>query len=198
MIYLSKKGTFSSDQSHWHSQQEHIFCVYFPTTLIEEKNHTPASARSTRTDKKKWKKLQENLHAPVPPHRAFTKVHFEIVYNYIIFEHVFLEQKLPFWWYILRPFKTATWFLLLIFLYIFTKKNVPVQVPGHWALTKVHFEIVYNYIIFEHVFLEQTLPFWVVYLQAIQNKNMIFVVNFSLAHSPKKTYGHKCPVTGHS
>ena len=37
MIYLSKKGTFSSSQSHWHSQQEYIFFVYFPSTLIEEK-----------------------------------------------------------------------------------------------------------------------------------------------------------------
>jgi len=37
MIYLSKKGTFSSSQSHWHSQQEYICFVYFPSTLIEEK-----------------------------------------------------------------------------------------------------------------------------------------------------------------
>jgi len=37
MIHLSKKGTFSSSQSHWHSQQEHICFVYFPSTLLEEK-----------------------------------------------------------------------------------------------------------------------------------------------------------------
>jgi len=37
MIYLSKKGTFSSSQSHWHSQQEYICFVYFPSTSIEEK-----------------------------------------------------------------------------------------------------------------------------------------------------------------
>ena len=37
MIHLSKKGTFSSSQSHWHSQQKYICFVYFPSTLIEEK-----------------------------------------------------------------------------------------------------------------------------------------------------------------
>ena len=74
MIYLSKKGTFSSDQSHWHSQQEHISFVYFPSTLIEEKN----------------------LPQRVPGHRALTNVYFEIFHSHIIFEHVFINKKLCF------------------------------------------------------------------------------------------------------
>ena len=73
MIYLSKKGTFSSSQSHWHSQQEYICFVYFPSTLIEEKI----------------------LPQRVPPHRALINVPLETFYIYVIFKRVFINNKLP-------------------------------------------------------------------------------------------------------
>ena len=48
---------------------------------------------------------------------------------------------------------------VVTFLWYIHKKNVPVRVPGHWALAKVQVEIVYIYILFEHVFINTLLPF---------------------------------------
>jgi len=60
-----------------------------------------------------------------------------------------------------------------------TGKNSLARVPGHRALTKVHFEIFYIYVIYENLFMKNKLPFRVVDLTGTQNSNMIFLLFFS-------------------
>jgi len=51
---------------------------------------------STQINTNREKKIEKNLHFRVPGHRALAKVHFEIFDIYIIFEHVFINNKLHF------------------------------------------------------------------------------------------------------
>ena len=69
--------------------------------------------------------------------------------------------------------------------------------PNHRALAKVHFDIFYIYIIFEHVCINKKLLLRVVYLTGTQNRNAILLLLFSSIFI-KKTYQSECLVTGHS
>jgi len=73
-------------------------------------------------------------------------------------------------------------------------KNLLVRVPGLWALANVHFEIFDIYIIFEHMFINQKLPFRVVILTGIQiNKRNMFFCYFPVVFI-KKTHMYEWPV----
>jgi hypothetical protein len=57
------------------------------------KKHTNSSAPSRNSQK-----LKEISRATVGPHRALAKVHFEIIYILMFFEHLFLKKSHIFKW----------------------------------------------------------------------------------------------------
>ena len=67
------------------------------------------------------------------------------------------------------------------------KKNLPIRVPGHRALARVHFETCI-YIIFEHVFIKKKLPLRVVFLTGTQNRKMFFWLILSNIFIEKKVH----------
>ena len=52
-----------------------------------------ACHRRLALTKRNQQKLKENLHVLVPPHLALAKVHDEIIYIFMFFEHLFLKKS---------------------------------------------------------------------------------------------------------
>jgi len=81
--------------------------------------------------------IKKKLRLRVPGHQALAKAHDEIIYIFMFFEHLFLK-KVTFSSGRSHRHSARNMIVLLIFYHI-DLKNLQMRVPGHWALTTVHF-----------------------------------------------------------
>ena len=114
----------------------------------------------------------------MPGHWALANVHFEIFDIQIILEHMFINKNLPFRVVYTHRYSTQQKkMFFLLFSRRVHQKNAHVRVVGHRALAKVHDEIIYILLFFEHLFLKKSHIFkWPV--SQILRKKHDCVINF--------------------